>query len=58
MPLLAQDRIEHIGVVDVGDDDWDAFSRDPAGEPASEGDPDPALDLLLDSLGGAGDELL
>ena len=56
--LLAQDRIEDVGVVDVGDEDRDAFGRDPAREPAAERDPDAALDLLLDPIGGAGDELL
>ena len=56
--LLAQDRIEDVGVVDVGDEDRDALGRDPAGEALAERNPHAALDLLLDPLGGAGDELL
>ena len=57
-PLLAQDRVEDVGVIDVGDEDRDALGRDPAGEAPADRDPHAALDLLLDPLGRARDELL
>ena len=56
--LLAQDRVEDVGVVDVGEDDRPALGRDPAGEAAAERDPDALLDLLLDPSRRAGDELV
>ena len=56
--LLAQDRVEDVGVVDVGDVDRPAPGRDAAREARADRDPDAALDLLLEALGGARDELL
>ena len=35
--LLAQDRVEHVGVLDVGEDHRLALGRDPAGEPRPTG---------------------
>ena len=52
--LLAQDRVEDVGVVDVGDGDGAAFGGDAAGEAAAERDAHALLDLFLDALGGAG----
>jgi hypothetical protein len=57
-PLLAQDRVEHVGVVDVRQDDWAALRGDAAGEAAADRDPDALLDLLLDPDGGARHELV
>ena len=51
--LLAQDRVEDVGVVDVGDLDRPALGGDPAGEAAADGDPHALLDLLLKPLGRA-----
>ena len=57
-PLLAQDRVEHVGVVDVVEDDRPFLGGDAAGEAAADGDPDAGLDLLLDPDGSAGDEFV
>ena len=51
--LLAQDRVEDVGVVDVGDRDRAALGGDAPGEAASERDAHALLDLLLDPLGRA-----
>ena len=51
--LLAQDRVEDVGVVDVGDGDRAALGGDPPGEAAADRDADALLDLFLDALGGA-----
>ena len=51
-PLLAEQRVEDVGVVDVGDDDRAPLGRDAPREAAADGDPDALLDLLLDALGG------
>ena len=51
--LLAQDRVEDVGVVDVFDRDRAALCGDAAGEALADGDHDAALDLFLDPLGGA-----
>jgi hypothetical protein len=56
-PLLAQDRVQHVGVVDVLDHDRRPLSGDAAGEAATHRDPHPALDLLLDPLRRARHEL-
>ena len=53
--LLAQDRVEDVRVVDVGDIDRDPLSGNPAGESGADRDPHSALDLLLDPLGSARD---
>src|SRR6476659_9791781 len=37
--LLAQDRVEDVGMVDVGDRDRHALARDPAREPTAERQP-------------------
>ena len=52
--LLAQDRVEDVGVVDVGDGDGAALGGDAAREAAAEGDAHALFDFLLDALGGAG----
>jgi hypothetical protein len=52
--LLAQDRVEDVGVVDVVDRDRALLGGDAAGEAAAERDLDALLDLLLDALGRAG----
>jgi hypothetical protein len=46
--LLAQDRIEDVGVIDVLDREGPPFGDDAAGETAADGDANAALDLLLD----------
>ena len=51
--LLAQDRVEDVGVVDVGDRDRALLGGDAAGEAAAERDRHALLDLLLDPLGRA-----
>ena len=56
--LHAQDRVQDLGVVDVGDVDRPAARGDAAGEAPSDRDPHAALDLLLEALGGACDQLL
>ncbi len=53
-PLLAEDRVEDVGILDVGDDDRAALGSDAAGEPAADRDADALLDLLLDPLRRAG----
>ena len=55
--LLAQDRVEDVGMVDVVQDDGPARGRDATGETLPQRDPDPAFDLLLDADGGARHEL-
>ena len=52
--LLAQDRVEDVGVVDVGDRDGAALGGDAAREAAAEGDAHALFDFFLDALGGAG----
>ena len=52
--LLAQDRVEDVGVVDVGDGDGASFGGDASGEAAADRDPHALLDFFLDALGGAG----
>ena len=56
-PLLPQDRVDDVGVVEVLDEDRAPLGRDPAGEAAPDRDPDALLDLLLDALGGGRHEL-
>jgi hypothetical protein len=55
--LLAQDRVEDVGMVDVVDDDGAPLRRDPACEALSHRDADALLDLLFDALGGPRDQL-
>ncbi len=57
-PLLAKDRVQDVRMVDVGDVDRRALGGDPAGEAASNRDPHTLLDLLLDALRGARDQLV
>ena len=45
-------------MVDVGDEDGHPLGGDPPGEALPAGDPDAALDLLLDASGGAGQQLI
>ena len=47
-PLLAQDRVEHVGVVDVLDDYRMSIRRDPAGETLPDRDANTLFHLLLD----------
>src|SRR5438105_10841350 len=56
-PLLAQERVQHVGVVDVLDRHRPPLLGDPACEAQAEWDPHPALDLLLEPFGGPGHEL-
>jgi hypothetical protein len=57
-PRLAQDRIEDVGVVDVGDEDRDPLGGDASREPPPDRDSHAALHLLLESPGGLRDQLL
>jgi hypothetical protein len=57
-PLLAQDRIQNVGVIDIGDEDGDTLSGDPAGKPLPQRKLDALFDLLLDSFRGAGHQLV
>ena len=56
--LLAQDRVEHVGVVDLFEDHGPLLRGDAAGEALAEGDPHPLADLLLDAPGGGRDQVL
>ncbi len=58
MSLLAQDRVEHVGALDVVEDDRLPARRDPAGKPPSHRDADAGLDLLLQPDRSPRDELL
>ncbi len=49
-PLLAQDRIQDVGMIDIVDPDRPPLSRDPPREPLADRDLHPPLDLLLDPL--------
>ena len=56
--LLAQNRIQDVGMIHVRDEDRHALGRDAPGEALSQRNPHAAFDLLLDSFGGACHELL
>ena len=56
--LLAQDRVEHVGVIDVLEDHRTAVRRDAARETAADRDPNALLDLLLDPHRRPRDELV
>ena len=56
--LLVQDRIQHVRVVDVVEHDWPPIRRDPAREPAADGDPHAAFDLFLEPDRRPRDELV
>ena len=56
--FLEQNRIEHVAVVDVGEEDRSALGGDAAGEAAADGDAHALLDFFFDSDGGARDELV
>ncbi len=56
--FFAQDGVQDIGVIDVGDEDRDAFGRDPTREALAQRESHALLDLLLDPSGGARDELI
>ena len=56
-PLLPEDRVEDLRVVDVVEDYGSALRHDPPREAAADGDADAAFDLLLETDGGACDEL-
>lgn len=55
---LAEDRIEDVGVIDIGDEDGHALLGDPAGEALADRDADSLLHLRLHALGGASHELV
>jgi hypothetical protein len=57
-PLLAQDRVHHVGVVDVVEDHGLPGRGDPACEAAPDRDAHALLDLLLDPDRRACDQLL
>ena len=57
-PLLAQNRVEHVRVVDVVEDHRLPLGRDPAGEAAADRNADAALYLLLESHRRPGHELV
>ena len=59
-PFLGQERVEQLGLADIGDEDRPALLGDPAREAAAEWNPNPLarLDVLLEALGPARDELL
>ena len=54
---LAENRVHHVGVVDVADHDRPHVGRDPAGEPAAERDAAALPDLLLEPARGARHDL-
>ena len=56
--LLAQDRVQDIGVVDVRDLDRAPLGDDAAREAAAHGQPRALVELLLEPLGGARDQHL
>ena len=56
--LLAEDRIEHLCVIDVVEHDGSALGSHAAREAAAERDTDAALHLLLDPDGRTGDEFV
>jgi len=56
--LLTQDRVEHVGVVDVLNDHRMSVRRDPAGETLPDRDANTLFHLLLDAPRRAGDELV
>ena len=55
--LLQQNRVEHIAVIDVVQDDRPPLGRDPASETPANGDPDALPDFLLQTAGCGRDEL-
>ncbi len=57
-PLLAQNRIEDVGVIDVIEDDRLPVRRDPARETKADRDPNAAFNLFLDPDRGPRDELV
>ena len=57
-PLLPEDRVEHVRVVDVLDRDRPALRRETTGEASADRDADAGFDLLLETRGRAGDELV
>src|SRR5947209_13008915 len=56
-PLLPQDRVEDVGVIDVGDEDRGSLGGNAPGEPMPDRDADALLHLLLDPLRRPGDQL-
>ena len=57
-PLLAQDRVEHVRVIDVVENHRRPASRHPTGEAATDRDPHTSLHLLFDPHRRARDELV
>ena len=57
-PLAADQRIEDVGVLDVGEHDGPQLGGDPSGEALADGDVEALLQLLLDPQRGVGDELV
>ena len=56
-PLLPQDRVHNVRVVDVVQDDGPSVRRDATGEAPAEWDANTLLDLFLDAAGRARDEI-
>jgi hypothetical protein len=57
-PLLVQNRIEHVGVIDIVEDHRPHLRSDAAGKAAADRDAHASLDLLLDPDGSPSDELI
>jgi hypothetical protein len=57
-PLLPQDRVEDVRVVDVVEDDRLLLGGDPPGEASADRDPDALLDLLFDAERRSCDQLV
>ena len=57
-PLFAQNRVEHVRVIDVIEDHRPPLGGDPAGEAAADRNTHAALDLLLDPDRSACNQLL
>ena len=57
-PLLPQERVEGVGVIDVLDDDRPALGGDPPGKPAADGDADSPLDFLFETGGSPRDQFI
>ena len=57
-PLVPQDRVEHVGVIDLVEEHSALLRGDPAGEALPERDSHPLADLFLDAPGRGRDQEL
>ena len=57
-PLLPQDRVQHLGRIDVVEHHRPLGGGDTAREPSADGDPHPGLDLFLDPDRRSRDQLV